>query len=300
MSSLGEKLKQAREARGVSISEIAEQTRISSHYLEAIESDDYRTLPGGIFNKGFVKSYAKYVGVDEQEALQDYAKLVSEQAVNQPEPEMRSHRPEVLTDNNRGSMLPTLIFAAVILGLMTWGILSAVNWWQEQQKNQVAADTKPANVSPLANAASNVSGTTPATNTNSNVNTEVAPAVAPGELTVQFKSISTEVQKPNLTSFIDGTYESYSFETADTKVYKPQSTLKIAFSKWQVGNLQLTINGKPIALPAKPFNLKKQGIEFEINKTNIAQILQAGAITPESVGGTVAPTANTNANVAKQ
>ncbi len=297
MSSLGEKLRQAREARGVTISEIAEQTRISSHYLEAIESDDYRTLPGGIFNKGFVKSYAKYVGVDEQEALQDYAKLVSEQAVNQPEPEIR-HRPEVLTDNNRGSMLPTLIFAAVILGLMTWGILSAVSWWQTQQTANTASNVKPANVSPLANAASNVNGTTPATNTNSNANTEVAPPVAPGELTVQFKSISTEPEKPNLTSFIDGTYESYSFQTEDTKVYKPQQTLKVAFSKWQVGNLQLNINGKPITLPAKPFNLKKQAIEFEINKTNIAQILQAGAITPESVGGTVAPNANTN--VAKQ
>ncbi len=298
MSSLGEKLRQAREARGVTISEIAEQTRISSHYLEAIESDDYRTLPGGIFNKGFVKSYAKYVGVDEQEALQDYAKLVSEQAANQPEPEIR-HRPEVLTDNNRGSMLPTLIFAAVILGLMTWGILSAVSWWQTQQTANTASNVKPANVSPLANAASNVTGTTPATSTNSNANTEVAPPVAaPNELTVQFKSISTEVEKPNLTSFIDGTYESYSFQTEDTKVYKPQQTLKVAFSKWQVGNLQLTINGKPITLPAKSFNLKKQAIEFEINKTNVAQILQAGAITPESVGGTGAPNANTN--VAKQ
>lgn len=300
MSSLGEKLKQAREARGVSISEIAEQTRISSHYLEAIESDDYRTLPGGIFNKGFVKSYAKYVGVDEQEALQDYAKLVNEQAINQPEPEIRSHRPEVLTDTNRGSMLPTLIFAAVILGLMTWGILSAVNWWQEQQtKNQTAANTKPANVSPLANAASNVNGTVATANTNTantntaNTNTETAPPAVPGELTVQFKSISTEAQKPNITAFIDGTYESYSFQTEDTKIYKPQQTFKVSFSKWQVGNLQLTINGKPITLPAKPFNLKKQAIEFEINKTNIAQILQAGAITPESAG-TTAPNANTN------
>ena len=57
---LGEKLRQAREARGITISEVAEQTRISALYLEAIENNDYRTLPGGIFNKGFVKSFAKY------------------------------------------------------------------------------------------------------------------------------------------------------------------------------------------------------------------------------------------------
>ena len=65
---LGEKLRQAREERGISIREVSEQTRISSLYLEAIENDNYKTLPGGIFNKGFVKSYAKFVGFDEQEA----------------------------------------------------------------------------------------------------------------------------------------------------------------------------------------------------------------------------------------
>ena len=56
---LGEKLRAAREERGISISEVAEQTRISPHYLASVENDDYKTLPGGIFNKGFVKSYGK-------------------------------------------------------------------------------------------------------------------------------------------------------------------------------------------------------------------------------------------------
>ena len=73
---LGQKLRQAREERGISIGEVSEQTRISPHYIESIENDDYKTLPGGIFNKGFVKSYARYVGYDEQEALGDYSKLM--------------------------------------------------------------------------------------------------------------------------------------------------------------------------------------------------------------------------------
>src|SRR6185369_11249664 len=95
---LGEKLRQAREERGISISEVAEQTRISPHYIDSIENDDYRTLPGGIFNKGFVKSYAKYVGVDEQEALQDYSRLISQQEGAGGE-EPKTYRPEVLTDD---------------------------------------------------------------------------------------------------------------------------------------------------------------------------------------------------------
>ncbi len=76
---LGEKLRQAREAHGLSISQVAEQTRISALYLSCIENDDFRILPGGIFNKGFVKSFAKAVGMDEQEALHDYAQLIINQ-----------------------------------------------------------------------------------------------------------------------------------------------------------------------------------------------------------------------------
>lgn len=275
MSSLGEKLRQAREARGVSISEIADQTRVSAYYLEAIESNDYRVLPGGIFNKGFVKAFAKYVGVDEQEALQDYAVLIAEQGDKLSDPE-KTHRPEVLTGGG-GSMLPTLIFAAVILGLMTWGILAAVSWYNNrQQMPVVVANTKTGNI-----ANTNVSNTNSA---NSNVAT---PAAVPtnGELSVQFKSISTEVTKPNITTYLDGKYESYTFQGDEPKVYVPQQGVKVRFSKYQAVNLQLTINGKAITIPPSSA-VKGNGMEFEINKENVAQILQSGAIT---LGAAVPP-----------
>ena len=48
---LGEKLRAAREEKGISISEVAEQTRIAPMYIECIENDNYKPLPGGIFNK---------------------------------------------------------------------------------------------------------------------------------------------------------------------------------------------------------------------------------------------------------
>jgi cytoskeleton protein RodZ len=128
---LGEKLRQAREERGVSITEVAEQTRISPHYIELIEQDDYRTLPGGIFNKGFVKSYAKYVGVDESEALQDYSRLITAQTGTDANDDPKTYRPEVLTDDRASSSrLPTIIFAFVILGLLTGGVLTLLNYLQ--------------------------------------------------------------------------------------------------------------------------------------------------------------------------
>ena len=69
-SSFGEQLRLAREARGISLREISEQTRISTRYLEAIEADDYKRLPGGIFNKSFIKAYAKYIGYAEKGSLE--------------------------------------------------------------------------------------------------------------------------------------------------------------------------------------------------------------------------------------
>src|SRR5438876_6028764 len=125
---LGEKLRQAREERGITLSEVAEQTRISPIYLESIDNDDYRRLPGGIFNRGFIKSYAKYVGLNEQEALLDYSRLANELDAPQ-EVETRVYKPEVLTDDrSAASMMPTIITAAIILAVMTGGILFLVSY----------------------------------------------------------------------------------------------------------------------------------------------------------------------------
>src|SRR5947207_10429038 len=72
--SIGEKLRLARETRGIALRDISEQTRISMRYLEAIETDDYRRLPGGIFNRSFIRAYAKFIGYDEKQAIADYSR----------------------------------------------------------------------------------------------------------------------------------------------------------------------------------------------------------------------------------
>ncbi len=69
MPTLGEELRQRRENKGLSFREVSDATHIGSRFLQAIESDDYSILPGGIFNRGFVRSYARYVGLDEEQAL---------------------------------------------------------------------------------------------------------------------------------------------------------------------------------------------------------------------------------------
>jgi cytoskeletal protein RodZ len=287
---LGDKLRQAREARGITISDVAEQTRISRLYLECIENNDYRSLPGGIFNKGFVKSYAKFVGIDEQEALQDYSKLIIDQGEGQVE-EVKTYRPEVLTDDRSGgSMLPTLIIAAVILGLLSWGIISLVNYInapKEVATNTATANsnTKPGNANANGNAA--------------NANTSTAntvPQTMPtaNELKVEFKAL---VEPIALVATVDGKKEITNVQPDTPLSYTAQQSVRFGYYRgFTPDKIQLTVNGKIISTPTAPAMPKRNSIEFEINKENIQQIWQSGVVT---VGTPPAPNANTaNANVA--
>jgi cytoskeleton protein RodZ len=96
---LGEELKRERELREISLREISEATKISIRILEAIEHDNYKILPGGIFNRNFLRAYAQFVGLDaesvvskyqlqvvkhEEDSLPDFVSLIPEQKFPKP------------------------------------------------------------------------------------------------------------------------------------------------------------------------------------------------------------------------
>lgn len=58
--------------RGVDLREIANATRINLRFLEAVENEDFGVLPGGVFNRGFIRSYARHLGLDEEKILGEY------------------------------------------------------------------------------------------------------------------------------------------------------------------------------------------------------------------------------------
>ncbi len=276
--SLGEKLREAREERGYSIADVAEQTRISSLYLESIENDDYRILPGGIFNKGFVKSYAKFVGINEAEALQDYSSLLAKSSSSEDEDALKVYKPEVLTDDrSASSLVPTVILAAVILGIMTAGILFLVSYLRRP------ADVPAANVAVQSNN-SNSAEPTPETTSAATAAPEMA------SVKVEFKALSEPVA---LTSTNDGKVASSVVTPGTTATFEPKEALKLSYSKSLANFVQLSINGKAITLPAQPLVPKRNAIEFEINKTNLAQIWSSGAISAD-----VPPAAPVAANTA--
>src|SRR5687767_6466278 len=72
LASFGEELRREREIRGISLKEIADATKISKRFLEALERNDHRTLPAPVFTRGFVREYARYVGLNADEMVNRY------------------------------------------------------------------------------------------------------------------------------------------------------------------------------------------------------------------------------------
>ena len=69
----GEHLKREREMRNVSLEEVSAATRISLRFLEALEDEQWERLPGGVFNRGFIRSIARFLGLDEEGLIAEYA-----------------------------------------------------------------------------------------------------------------------------------------------------------------------------------------------------------------------------------
>lgn len=123
--SIGEKLRLARETRGIALRDISDQTRISMRYLEAIETDDYRRLPGGIFNRSFIRAYAKFIGFDEQQAIEDYGRTMREHGEADEDSSPKPYKSLVYTDGGSHSRSPLMTF---VLALVILGVLSVLVW----------------------------------------------------------------------------------------------------------------------------------------------------------------------------
>ena len=116
MPSLGEELRKAREERGITLRNIADVTHIGMRFLQAIESDSYNQLPGGIFNRSFVRLFARQVGLDEEQAVARYNQQAAEK-VAEPQKASASYLEDFDERSSSGRLwLPVLIFMILCAG----------------------------------------------------------------------------------------------------------------------------------------------------------------------------------------
>lgn len=139
MPSFGESLRRQRELRQISLREVSEATKINLRYLESLERNDFTHLPGGAFTRGYIRSFSRYIGVDEAEMVDAYLYELA----RQENPEDPAYREERATDSlaqhfnvqvkdeenrRRRARLIVLTVAAIVLALIlaagSWGIYS--------------------------------------------------------------------------------------------------------------------------------------------------------------------------------
>lgn len=165
LASFGEELRREREIRGISLKEIADSTKISRRFLEAIERNDHKTLPAPVFTRGFVREYARYLGLNTEDIVNRYNFAAAgddrieksdhlDRLVHPPTPETSPGAsrhalpqagegkprsiPRASSIFNRGALITVMIIAA----------LGAVTWWAITSKRTRQARTE--TVAPVA------------------------------------------------------------------------------------------------------------------------------------------------------
>ena len=136
MPSFGEKLKREREKRSITLEQISLSTKIGTRMLQALEDDRFNQLPGGIFNKGFVRAYARHLGLDEDQMVAEYLQASGDAPPVQPElPPEEPVRIVEATPDVPSRQLPWGVFAAVLL----LAALALSIWSHRQKKHEGTA-----------------------------------------------------------------------------------------------------------------------------------------------------------------
>lgn len=230
-------------------------------YLEAIEANDYKRLPGGIFNKSFIKAYARFISYNEQEALEGYIRTAREQGESPDEVASTPYQPRVYTDGSTRSPLVTLLLVLVILAILTLSVIGGLHWYQRRQANHAN------NNAPAPEAQTNQAAQTNAPPVSSN-----APArTAATGLNVQVKARNETVWiGVRVDNAVKAEYAG-NLERGNTKEFKAEQRLSIQFSKVKLNALELSINGRPAKVPP---DMRGNLAEVVITKDNYEKFLQ--------------------------
>ena len=151
MASFGEELRRQRELRSVSLREISDATKINIRFLEALEENDFKHLPGGQFNKGFIRAYARHIGVDGEDMVNAYILEVRRQEEATPQGRTSSARQRLDPADKRA--LAALAILAVLVVLLALGIWFVFFHGKRAKSSDASREARPAKAVTAAPAA---------------------------------------------------------------------------------------------------------------------------------------------------
>jgi transcriptional regulator with XRE-family HTH domain len=154
LASFGDELRREREIRGISLKEIADATKISKRFLDALERNDHHTLPAPVFTRGFVREYSRYVGLNAEEMVNRYNFAASNDDRIEKPPQVEKYPQTPVRDISpkppRKRGIPP-VYARVDRNLIAAAFiaaaLAAVAWWAVQHR-RIDAES-PADAAPV-------------------------------------------------------------------------------------------------------------------------------------------------------
>lgn len=261
---IGTELRQAREEKGMSLRELSERTKLRPAVLRAIEADQLEQLPGGIITRGFLKVYAREIGLDPDEIGRRYTtylestdadRLTLAAAPAGPHPAGQGAAPDVAPRFTR----PGLVIAGVVVALLAVGYLA----WRPLSGRGAGPDAEGAPprrsgavTDPAASAPAD-----PATGPGGAVRADPArpPAAIPGPTSVEVLRVDLHATAPCWVSALaDGEQVVYRLMNAgerQTIHARKEAVLRIG----NPANLAVSINDQPVrpfARPGMPVTLR--------------------------------------------
>jgi cytoskeletal protein RodZ len=248
MASFGGWLRRQREMREISLRDIADRTKISLRYLEAMEEDRFDLLPAPIFAKGFLREYARYVGLSPDEVVNHYLAVQQQQS---PE-EDGVKKDQTLVNRPYRPVKPVrswtyglfLVLAVLALIALVWALV----WYNNHRRTQPAAEATPPPIAAPAEPAAS-QGAVP------------APAVpdkpsAPLEVTLDFTAncwVEVRVDgKPLLSE-----------ERVQGESLPIAAQTSIDLQLGNAGAVEIQVNGMAYPLNGKPGEVKTVNINLE-------------------------------------
>lgn len=166
LNELGQRLKQARQEKKLSLEELQNITKIQKRYLQNIEDGNYDALPGLFYARAFVKQYAEAVGLDAEMVFEEYKNDIPtthKEAIPEQLSRVKRIRAEVnTTDNKVFRVLPKILVTVVLIGIAVtvWTILqnNSMDQVEEQEETEIDSELEKSSENPLQTTSPNEDG----------------------------------------------------------------------------------------------------------------------------------------------
>ncbi|HXF05636.1 MAG TPA: RodZ domain-containing protein [Blastocatellia bacterium] len=243
---LGQELKRRREARGIDLQEIANVTRVSARFLRAIEEDDFNALPGGLFTRSFIRTYARYVGMDEEQAISRYYEQIGQ-------PRDEPARLSLAAEGERRKKISILAATAitlsvlVVLGLGGW---AGWNYWQRRHVRPAPSVLSEPTPGKTSQQTTSPEQHLPSSDVSAAPSPATAPALTSGPAPRPLE-VRLEASEECWISYVaDDETKPVQFilKPQEVRTITAQSQIKLSVGK--VTALRMLINGQPAELPA--------------------------------------------------